>query len=578
MKIFLSIIFLLWINVFVWSDSRIDGQTVSFTKFIDEMAACDKHTTFENVKIRYDMKIDKTGMDGRFNGGFPELYIKSSIRLLNCDFDLDYWLVLRDITFEDYFAIFNCTAIKAIFKQCTFIKTLRIYANNIEFIDLDSCSLKHGFKFIRNDVKDRLTFKNCSFSVNEKFFGDTDALDMEPRLFRLSNKLGGFDLDIKGCRFDLPEKLKFDQQFFVILSGSSFSNLFFNNNIVNAAIDLSSSTVYNTFLTYDCRYNGSIIMDAFNINPINTRVQWSTVNMNRIAVIDHTSGSIMNGGKVDTLNNEILFNDLISCYANLYSSFKAQGNRLSANACYVEWKDIETEFLKNTHAKETGRTVFFNYLMNVFLKTFCDYGTNPLKAIQIAFYVLLFFAAIYFFFPYKVTSFHQRSLFDQLKVYGHYLASPKSLLEVEDSQIAKEVKTPTYKEYINFVSDAKKRVPWYFHIFGKPLYFLELIRNKPTKLFYKVIDLFPDEWEKLSSTKKVMATVLYGVVFFLTVFWFLAIHILDSVALSLNVFSTLGFGQVPLKGIPRYLTILEGFIGWFLLSIFSVSLISQIIQ
>ena len=562
----------------VLADSRIDGLTVSFTKFIDEMAACNKYTTFENVKIRYDLKIDKTGMDGRFNGGFPELFVKSSIRLLNCDFDLDYWLVLRNITFEDYFAIFNSAPIKAIFKQCTFKKTFRIYANNIEFIDLDSCSFEHGFKFVRNEVKDRLTFKNCSFSVNEKYFGDTDALDMEPRLFRLSNKLGGFDLGIRGCRFDLPEKYKFNPQYFIILSGSSFNNLFFNNNIVNASIDLSSSTIENTFMTYDCRYNGSIIMDAFNINPINTRVQWSTVSGSRIAVMDHTSDKVVNGSRIDTLNNEILFADLISCYANFYSSFKAQGNRLSANACYVEWKDIETEFLKNTHSKETGRTVFFNYLMNVFLKTFCDYGTNPLKAIQIALYVLLFFAGIYFFFPYKVTSFHKRSLFDQLKVYGHYLASPKSLLEVEDSEIVKEVKTPTYFEYINFVTDAKKRVPWYFHIFGKPLYFLELIRNKPTKLFYKVIDLFPDEWDTLSRTKKIIAAILYGVVFFLTVLWFLAIHILDSIALSLNVFSTLGFGQVPLKGIPRYLTILEGFLGWFLLSIFSVSLISQVIQ
>jgi hypothetical protein len=216
--------------------------------------------------------------------------------------------------------------------------------------------------------------------------------------------------------------------------------------------------------------------------------------------------------------------------------------------------------------------------MNAFLKTFCDYGTNPLKAIQIAMYVLLFFAGIYFFFPKTLISFHKRSLFDQLKVYGHYLSSPKSLLEVEDSEIAKETMTPTYFEYIKFVTNVKGKIPWYFHIFGKPLYFLELIRNKPTKLFYKVIDLFPDEWENLSRAKKIIATVLYGVIFFITVLWFLMIHMLDSIALSLNVFSTLGFGQIPIKGLPRYLTILEGFIGWFLLSIFSVSLISQVIQ
>ena len=330
-------------------------------------------------------------------------------------------------------------------------------------------------------------------------------------------------------------------------------------------------------MTYECTFNSNLILDAFNINPINTRVQWSTVNNFRIAVMDHNSDKIFNGLHIDTLHNEILFNDLISCYANFYASFKAQGNRLAANACYVEWKDIETKYLSNSYKGE-DKIVFFNYLMNGFLKLFCDYGTNPLKAIQIALYVLLSFAFIYFFFPQKMTAFHKRSLFDQLKVYGHYLSSPKTLLEIEDSELVRESQTPTYTEYISFMTDSKGKVPWYFNIFGKPLYFLEMVKDKPTKLFYKVIDLFPDEWENLSRSKRILATFLYGVVFFITVIWFLLVHILDSIALSLNVFSTLGFGQIPMKGIPRYLTILEGFIGWFLLSIFSVSLISQVIQ
>ncbi len=129
------------------------------------MAKCTKYTTFENVKIRYQMPEDKQGMDGRFNGGSPELYINASIRLLNCDFDVYYWLVLRNLTFNDYFAVANCFPLKAIFKECTFKKTLRFYNNTIDFIDMDSCKLEHGFKFFRNTVKDRLTFKYCKISV-----------------------------------------------------------------------------------------------------------------------------------------------------------------------------------------------------------------------------------------------------------------------------------------------------------------------------------------------------------------------------------------------------------------------------
>ncbi|MEO8514283.1 MAG: hypothetical protein ABI543_12025 [Ignavibacteria bacterium] len=560
------------------ADSPIDGKTVTFTQFINEMAKCTKYTTFENVKIRYQMPEDKEGMDKRFNSGSPELFINASIRLLNCDFDVDYWLVLRNITFNDYIAVANSTPIKAIFKECTFKKTLRLYNNNIDFIDMDSCKLEHGFKFFRNTVKDRLTFKNCKISVNPSLFGDTDALDMEPRLFRLANKQDGFDLIIQDSEFDLPDNLKNDPQFFITLTESDFKNLSFVNNIVNATIDLSETTIENAFVTNECKFNGNFILDAFNINPINTRVQWSTVDNYRIAIFDHKNKLTYNGKNIDSIGNEVRFASLISCYANFYNAFKSQGNRIAANSCYVEWKNIETAYLKKQYTSGNDESVFFNYLMNVFLKIFCDYGTNPLKAIQIAFYVLLFFAGIYFFFPYSILSFHKRTMFDQLKIYGRYLSSPKTLLEIEDSVIAKDTKTPTYDEYMSFVTETKGKVPWYFNIFGKPLYFLELIRNKPTKLFYKLIDIFPDEWETMGQTKKIIATVLYGAVFILTVLWFFLIHVLDSVALSLNVFSTLGFGQIPIKGVPRYLTILEGFIGWFLLSIFSVSLISQVIQ
>ena len=60
--------------------------------------------------------------------------------------------------------------------------------------------------------------------------------------------------------------------------------------------------------------------------------------------------------------------------------------------------------------------------------------------------------------------------------------------------------------------------------------------------------------------------------------YLLLVRGLNSLVLSVNTFSTLGFGDIPVKGISRYMAILEGFLGWFLLSIFSVSLISQILQ
>ena len=58
----------------------------------------------------------------------------------------------------------------------------------------------------------------------------------------------------------------------------------------------------------------------------------------------------------------------------------------------------------------------------------------------------------------------------------------------------------------------------------------------------------------------------------------IGIKILNALMLSINTFTTLGFGEIPIKGLPRYLAIIQGFIGWFMLTIFSVSLISQLLN
>lgn len=55
------------------------------------------------------------------------------------------------------------------------------------------------------------------------------------------------------------------------------------------------------------------------------------------------------------------------------------------------------------------------------------------------------------------------------------------------------------------------------------------------------------------------------------------VHVLNALTLSLNAFTTLGFGEIPTHGAARYVTIVQGFIGWFLLTIFSVSLINQVL-
>ena len=100
-------------------------------------------------------------------------------------------------------------------------------------------------------------------------------------------------------------------------------------------------------------------------------------------------------------------------------------------------------------------------------------------------------------------------------------------------------------------------------------------------LFYV---FFPSEWD-VTSKARLMSDFKDFIEknekgrmkpFLALVFGF-GISMLNAITLSLNSFVTLGFGTIPTSGAARYVCILQGFIGWFLLSIFTVSLINQIL-
>jgi hypothetical protein len=95
---------------------------------------------------------------------------------------------------------------------------------------------------------------------------------------------------------------------------------------------------------------------------------------------------------------------------------------------------------------------------------------------------------------------------------------------------------------------------------------------------------FPSDWDMVSKTEmfkqfktsfakttpnKFMALGSVLVVFIVSV--------LNAITLSINAFVTLGFGNIPTHGIAKYFTVIQGFLGWFLLSLFSVALINQVL-
>jgi len=95
---------------------------------------------------------------------------------------------------------------------------------------------------------------------------------------------------------------------------------------------------------------------------------------------------------------------------------------------------------------------------------------------------------------------------------------------------------------------------------------------------------FPSEWDVTSKSKLIKDFKDFtqkndkGYMRpFLSMLLGFIISLINALTLSLNAFTTLGFGRIPTKGLAKYVCVIQGFIGWFLLSIFTVALINQVL-
>ena len=135
-----------------------------------------------------------------------------------------------------------------------------------------------------------------------------------------------------------------------------------------------------------------------------------------------------------------------------------------------------------------------------------------------------------------------------------------------------------YEEFKKFIENSNKTIPAFFTVTALPLYKWAISSTKLTAAFLHKIDIINGSWNDLPSGKRFWKLILLIGAFLVAVTYDIFIKILNSMMLSINTFTTLGFGEIPIKGLPRYLAIIQGFIGWFMLTIFSVSLISQLLN
>lgn len=279
---------------------------------------------------------------------------------------------------------------------------------------------------------------------------------------------------------------------------------------------------------------------------------------------------------ITRIENERAFREEAKMLGQLYAKYKREHDIVNANKSYIYLKDLETQRLAYVQKTEPSFTNYFTWKINQFLKVFSAYGTQPAKAIIFSLYVILAFALIYLFFPNSWDNHGRKRIMDRYAFFLKYMKKDAGIHEVY-----LEEKQPELMEYETFralVTNSNEHVPKFFIATGLPLYKWAVSGTKLHAAFLSKVDIMKGTWQNLPAHKRFWKSVLLVGAFLIAVIYDLIIKVLNALMLSINTFTTLGFGEIPIKGLPRYLAIIQGFIGWFMLTIFSVSLISQLLN
>ena len=240
----------------------------------------------------------------------------------------------------------------------------------------------------------------------------------------------------------------------------------------------------------------------------------------------------------------------------------------------LKLKDLETTKKMYDYYNDTKTENWFNWKGSIFLKWYSDHGTNPFKALSYCFWVVIYFSLFYFIFYNDWDKIDRKFLIKRFNSAMDYFTTEKRIEDFYSTTHDKEM--TTFTEFKETLENNKVHMPSMLNSLAKPIYQISLFRYKLLSFFYKKAEFMAGrKWLDLKKKDRYLIGTL---TFFLTIsyiIYLISIRALNSLTLSINAFSTLGFGQIPVRGFTKYFAIIEGFIGWFLLSIFLVSILNQ---
>jgi len=533
----------------------------------------DKHIDLKNVHFASQFKFIEAdnGISGTAysKGVLHNIHFKKSVRLntmvsgeiFNCEFDGNFSINNRDLCDidEDYFKQ-QKIRLGIIIGNNSFNKGANI---SIPCSQKKIQLLLQVFynKFHRDDIKDDLfsghalniTIKNGGYFI---FFKNAISGNKNG-IINYNNSLGASisENNYKGVKpvFDIGK----------------LTELVFNKNTFTKDVSLGLSNLNSTDIVdwdqFKDNFYSNTALDNYNALLPDSEYEKTLTD----SFITHYKENIR-------FQNAEVYAGEAALKGILYRHYREKFDMVSANKVYMNLKDFETKRLKFLYNANPSFDTFFQWKVNQFLKVFSDYGTKPSKAIVFSVYVVFVFAFIYLFFPNSWDKHGKNRLINRFKFFTKYMNQKAGIHEVYLEGQKDELLE--YHEFKNYMESSGKTIPKFFTATALPLYKWAISGTKLSASLLKRVDIMKGSWQELPKSKRIWKSVLLVGAFLIAILYDIFIKMLNALMLSINTFTTLGFGEIPIKGLPRYLAIIQGFIGWFMLTIFSVSLISQLLN
>ncbi len=533
-----------------------------------------------------------------------KILIKKKLVFKDCEFwerkpletDLvQVGLLMRNFLFRKDVEFDNCafkdhTGTKAGwfgFFGCHFEKGLIMKDDYCDIMEFNECKINQVF-----DIRPEYIGKSLVINRSEfRFIDEIDSasqLGQNGKLLYEASFVIDNDFQIGHNPFTVEIKnsiISSRNEGFQMKIDGHFKALFIEQDTLNIAVNMTNVSIDEKIIVRD-----NVFKSYFGFNnsllpatTLNTIIYWNQFNGFKLVNFkdsdlgkqDYTA-EIYTATDTTELRDWKSFENFINSYATLMSIYKSRSDLESANACYIEMKTIQTRRLRYLYHSHKTINNFFKLQINLFLEYFCDYGTNPVKSINFSIAVVLFFSLLYALFPSETDNLHVVKIRWKLIEIIAYFSKQDLVPDLNRQKSYNELEN--LNKFKALLDKTSHELPRFFRWYSIPFYYIARLYFMGERKYQKIQELKQNSWAYKTRHRKILGAIKVLGHFCIFIFVGLFMRCFNALALSLNAFATLGYGEIEAQGIARYLAVFEGLIGWFLLSIFSVSLISQILQ